>query len=211
MLWLAVTCVVVFVVALWLMVEKAPQKSTPEADMPIEYDPPLQVLPQAPARPQPQAQSQPQPQPQRQPQPQPPRPQTSPQAPVGQQVSTSSIGNGDSRDFLKEAERYLEAPRPLRELVRSQRQVVVEVLGAFLRTGDTYQRKYAAFAMGQLGYEVFLYDIEEVLRNETGHGVRVALLSAQAVIQALPASQSSSDLERRRMLTREYERRINGR
>ena len=62
------------------------------------------------------------------------------------------MGNGNfMRDYFTEATEVLGAPRPLRDLLRENREGTIMALVKSLGSPNIYARKYAAFAMGQIG------------------------------------------------------------
>ena len=83
----------------------------------------------------------------------------------------SSIGTGGTgaekrapRDFLGIEYDYLNTPKPLREMLKENGPAVLKELVDILNKGGTYERKHAAFALGQIGDKSYI----EQLRRQCG-------------------------------------------
>jgi hypothetical protein len=118
-----------------------------------------------------------------------------------------SDNKGEPRDFLKEAEGALSTPKPLREMLEQNKSYVIEKLIEILDTEGIYQRKYAAFALGQIGEVSAIEALENQLSVESVEGVREAIEAALVTLRRVPANKGSSELDRRMLIEDVYNKR----
>lgn len=97
--------------------------------------------------------------------------------------NVDSSNNGEPRDFLKEAEGWLSTPKSLREMLEQNKTYVIEKLIGFLSNGGIYERKYAAFALGQIGEVCATEPLENCLLVESVEGVREAIEAALVTLK----------------------------
>ena len=119
------------------------------------------------------------------------------------QQTTANVEN-EPRDFMRQGEDYLELPKPIDELLEEDRDGVINHLTNLLQKGGTYQKKYAAFALGQIGEEKAINVIESCLERESVTGVREAMGAALAALRMAPASKGHSEMERRNIIQKTY-------
>ena len=112
---------------------------------------------------------------------------------------------GEPRDFLDQASNYLHTPKPLSEMLVDDRVYVTDKLLDILRTGGIYERKYAAFALGQIGDESTLKALRGAQDQETKEGVHDAIAAAIAGIEAASIQMGASENDRRRVIQNAYE------
>jgi hypothetical protein len=115
-----------------------------------------------------------------------------------------SIKTKEPRDFLKLASDWLNSPRPLKEMLEQEKSYVIEKLTNFLSTGGTYDRKYAAFALGQIGEVSTIEPLEKQLSVEAVEGVRDAIKAALTALRVAPVSKGASELDRRTIIEEVY-------
>lgn len=121
--------------------------------------------------------------------------------------NVDSANKGEPRDFLKEAEGWLSTPKPLREMLEQNKSYVIEKLVELLSEGDIYERKYAAFALGQIGEVSAIEPLENCLSVESVEGVREAIEAALVALRMVPTNKGSSELERRMVIEDVYNKR----
>lgn len=101
------------------------------------------------------------------------------------------------RDYLKEAESFTKAPRPLAQMVAEDRSGVLEVLENIGRDSGTMVRKTVVYALGQIGDESSLSYLREVAAGDEAEGVRDAATAAIEAITQAPARAGFTDTDRR--------------
>src|ERR1017187_1836177 len=94
------------------------------------------------------------------------------------------------RDYLEEATRVLGAPRPLSELLRENRRGVVNVLIKNLSSPNSYARKYAAFALGQIGETGVVDILRSAYGAEPGGGTKEAMGASIIALLSVPPGAS---------------------
>ena len=123
---------------------------------------------------------------------------------INKSLSTSTNFENEPRDFMRQGEDYLELPKPVDELLEEDREGLVNHLVGIIQKGGTYQKKYAAFALGQIGEERVIKVIESCLERESVTGVREAMGAALAALRMAPASKGHSEIERRKIIQKAY-------
>jgi hypothetical protein len=108
------------------------------------------------------------------------------------------------RDFLNATLGFCGSPTHLRELLALDRDFVVRRLITLLQTGETYERKSAAFALGQIGERRFAQYLEEAWGRESMPGLRSAIGASLATVRTLPSEAGSAEIDRREMIERIY-------
>jgi len=119
-------------------------------------------------------------------------------------VSFKEEEKREPRDFLQVASSTLETPKPLAELVKENKDFVVEKLLEFVQSGDIYERKHAAFALGQIGDENALEPLRECYASESVAGTRAAIGAAIIALSDAPSNKGYNDLDRRNIIEKEY-------
>src|SRR5687768_16757490 len=87
------------------------------------------------------------------------------------------------RDYLEESRDVLHSPRPLRQLLKDDRAAILALLVQHLSSSDIYQRKYAAFCLGQIGDAAVSGDLELVFQREPEGGAKDAMAAAIATLR----------------------------
>lgn len=118
--------------------------------------------------------------------------------------ATPTRPSAEPRDFLTLAQQYLTTPRPLREMLSDDRGYVLSKLHDILRTGGTCERKYAAFALGQIGDASSAQPLAHALDHEDVSGVRDAIAASLEAVRAIPADGGSTELDRRHRIENVY-------
>ncbi len=125
-------------------------------------------------------------------------------------IAKPSAANNNSksepRDFLKDADGWLNTPKPLKEMLSESRSYVIDKIIELLNYGGIYERKYAAFALGQIGEKRFLQCLENRLTQETVKGVQEAIGSAKVGILRASLDEGFSEMDRRKIITAAYNR-----
>jgi len=73
-----------------------------------------------------------------------------------------------------------------------------------LENGSDYQRKYAAFVLGQIGDENFIKFLDKALINENIEGVRLAIISSLKAIEVASLQKRGNNLERCQLIEEYY-------
>ena len=118
-------------------------------------------------------------------------------------VNQANINKNDDkmpRDFLAEAKGWLKTPKSLREMIEENKEYVISKLINILEEGGTYERKYAAFALGQIGNDNMINQLRKCLEKETVQGVQEALEAALTALNIASAESGQSELERRKVI-----------
>ncbi len=118
--------------------------------------------------------------------------------------NTASSPSSEPRDFLKQAEGMLNPPKPFSMLVEENRPLVLSSLANFLTVGGTYERKYAAFSLGQIGDASAIAELEKCLIRESVQGVREAIGASIAALKIVPSNNGYTDLDRRMVIEDVY-------
>ena len=123
---------------------------------------------------------------------------------INKKPNTSVNVETEPRDFMREGEDFLKITRPIDELLEEDKDGTLNHLMSLLQKGGIYERKYAAFAVGQIGEEGAISTIESCLERESVTGVREALGAALAALRMAPASKGYSEIERRKIIQKAY-------
>ena len=97
------------------------------------------------------------------------------------------------RDFLAEAERWLKTPKSLREMIEGNKEYVISKLLNLLEEGGTYERKYAAFSLGQIGNSDIITQLRKCLEKETVQGVKDALEASLTALNIASVEKGQSE------------------
>jgi len=112
----------------------------------------------------------------------------------------------EPRDFYKEAAVWLKPPKPLAELVKEDKDSVIQILLGYLKDGGDYDRKYAAFVLGQIGDDSILDELRFYLSREQKKGIQEAIGAAIIGLLDAPASKGFSEFERRKIIDAAYDK-----
>ncbi len=111
-------------------------------------------------------------------------------------------------NYYEPYEGALRLPRPLRDLVQENRDGMIEAMkNTMLRSPDIYERKNAAFCLGQIGDERAIPYVEQALSRERVEGVRDAAGAALATLRSVSSDKGFSDAERARVMFALYKNR----
>ena len=110
------------------------------------------------------------------------------------------------RDFLGLQYNYLNTPKPLREMLKENEPAVMKELVEFLNNGGTYERKHAAFALGQIGDENYIEQLEYRQTHEQVKGVAEAIDAALVALRQAPSGRGFTEMDRRRIIEDVYRR-----
>ena len=127
----------------------------------------------------------------------------------------------EPRDYLKEADGWLNAPAPLKELLNRNRDEVMRNLVNAVNLDSNVQftigttsipmsptiRKAAVYALGQIGEPSTIETLADRLNREQASGVKEAIVASISAIKLAPAPQHS-ELERRRIIGDVYDGRM---
>ena len=108
------------------------------------------------------------------------------------------------RDFLAEASGLLKTPKSLKEMIEENKEYVISKLLSFLEEGGIYERKYAAFALGQIGNDNIITQLRKCLGKETVQGVQEALEASLTALNIASAENGHSELDRRTIIDDVY-------
>lgn len=124
-------------------------------------------------------------------------------------MQTSGTENVDSpvmlRDFIKDADSFLEPPKPFRDLLIANPDELMKVLQKFAVDSGTYQRKAAVFALGQIGNPLCLDTLNQVASSDQASGVRDVARASIAAIEQAPFDRGHTELERRKIIEKTYD------
>ena len=123
---------------------------------------------------------------------------------INQKPKTTANVEKEPRDFMRQGEGYLALARPIDELLKEDKNGTLNHLISLLQKGGIYERKYAAFALGQIGEERAIKAIESCLESESVTGVREAMEAALVALRMAPASKGHSEIERRKIIQKTY-------
>ena len=126
------------------------------------------------------------------------------EAPAATKPKEQATGQREPRDYLTMASGYLETPRPIPELLLENQEEVFFNLLKFIETGGTYQRKYAAYALGQIGDPRYLEALEKAARTERVQGVKDAMNASLVALREAPATQGYTEMDRRQLIESVY-------
>jgi len=84
----------------------------------------------------------------------------------------------------------------LRELLAEDRAALLGALVKFLGNSDIYERKYAAFCLGQIGDTSVLPALKAAFDREEEGGAKEAMLASLACLKKMPASSGSTEAQR---------------
>ena len=112
------------------------------------------------------------------------------------------------RDFFQEAEGYLSISAPVALQLEHDREKTIGLLLDILPRGSVYERKYAAFALGQIGDPATLALLRESLESEKVGGVAEAIAAAVTGIERAGIDTDKSEVERRQLIEDAYEGRV---
>lgn len=120
------------------------------------------------------------------------------------------------RDYLDEATGFVGAPRPLKELLKTNRAEVIHNLVNALNLDTNIQqggipmsptiRKAAAYALGQIGDSSTVAALTSRLNIERASGVREAIVASISAINLAPDPEYT-ELDRRKIIEDVYNRR----
>jgi hypothetical protein len=111
----------------------------------------------------------------------------------------------DLRDYIAEAESFLKPPKGLREMYAEDPQFTVAMLVKHARESGTMIRKAAVYALGQLGDETALPQLQAQLSAEDAAGVRDAIKAAIAGIELASVTKGASETDRQRIIANVYD------
>lgn len=110
-------------------------------------------------------------------------------------------------NYYESYEGALHPPRPLQELVKEDRDGLIEAMkNIMLRSPDIYERKNAAFCLGQIGDERAIQWLDQAVGDPVD-GVREAAGAALATLRSVSADKGFSDAERARVMYALYKNR----
>jgi hypothetical protein len=92
------------------------------------------------------------------------------------------------RDFLKEAQSTLTAPKPLKKMLAEDKAGLIGALVKYLGNPDIYKRKYAAFCLGQIGDTGVLNVLQSAHDRESVAGAKEAMAAALVALRSVPPS-----------------------
>lgn len=111
-------------------------------------------------------------------------------------------------NYYEPYEGALHSPRPLRELIQENRDGMIEAMkNVLLKSPDIYERKNAAFVLGQIGAERAIPYLDQALNQERVDGVREAAGAAIATLRSVSSDKGFSDAERARVMYALYKSR----
>lgn len=111
-------------------------------------------------------------------------------------------------NYYEPYEGALHSPRPLRELIQENRDGMIEAMrNILLKSPDIYERKNAAFVLGQIGAERAIPYLDQALNQGRVDGVREAAGAAIATLRSLSSDKGFSDAERARVMYALYKNR----
>lgn len=122
-------------------------------------------------------------------------------------VKTNKSYDKMPRDFIAEARGFLKTPKSMREMINENKEYVISKLLNLLEEGDIYERKYAAFSLGQIGNSNIITQLKQYLEKESVQGVKEALEAALTALNIAPVENGQSELERRRIIDDVYNNR----
>lgn len=111
----------------------------------------------------------------------------------------------EPRDYLDDATGYLNPPKPLRELLVSDYAGTMRILLDILQKGGIYERKYAAYALGQIGDANTLTRLKAAFRAERVSGVKNAMAAAIGAIEQAPLQKGFGEEPRREIIRLVYD------
>jgi len=109
------------------------------------------------------------------------------------------------RDYLADAQKWMGAPVPLRQMLAQDYALAVAAIVGRLKNEDTYTRKYAAYALGQIGDHRVLDKLQEAHDSEPAEGVMHAMAAALKTIRKMPASSGATEEQRCQYMQEVYE------
>lgn len=109
------------------------------------------------------------------------------------------------RDYLADAQKWMGAPVPLRQMLAQDYPLAVAAIVGRLKNEDTYTRKYAAYALGQIGDHRVLDKLQEAHDSEPADGVRLAMASSLKTIRKMPANSGATEEQRCQYMQEVYE------
>lgn len=111
-------------------------------------------------------------------------------------------------NYYEPYEGALHLPRPLRDLVQENRDGMIEAMkNIMLKSPDIYERKNAAFCLGQIGAERAIPYLDQALGQERVEGVREAAGAALGTLRSVSSDKGFSDAERARVMYALYKNR----
>ena len=111
-------------------------------------------------------------------------------------------------NYYEPYEGALHPPRPLRELIQENRDGMIEAMkNVLFKSPDIYERKNAAFVLGQIGAERAIPYLDQALNQERVDGVREAAGAALATLRSVSSDKGFSDAERARVMYALYKNR----
>jgi len=118
-------------------------------------------------------------------------------------LSGYSVTN-EPRDFLLEASHRLETPKALNIMLEESRDSTINEMSDILESGGIYDRKYVAFALGQIGDDTLIPLLERRLNQESITGVREAIEAALVALRVMSSQNGHSEYDRRRVIEDVY-------
>lgn len=109
------------------------------------------------------------------------------------------------KDYLEDGGGWVKAPKPLKEMLKDDKENLVNNLIAMLKDGGTYEKKWAAFCLGQIGEGRFIGSIKEALAVESVQGVQEAMAAAITALNLASVESGKSELERRTIINEVYD------
>lgn len=109
------------------------------------------------------------------------------------------------RDYLADAQKWMQWPLPIRQMLATDYGKVVATIVVYLRNDDVYKRKYAAYCLGQIGDQRVLEILQGAHDSEPAEGVRHAMAAALKTIRKMPASSGSTEEQRCQYMQEVYE------
>jgi hypothetical protein len=130
-------------------------------------------------------------------------------------VNNSSInesGNSqeikkEPRNFIMQADSWLNPPIKLRSYVDTDKQEAIKFLINCLSNRTHQIRKQAAYALGQIGDENLLSVFEKRISSEAIIGVKEAMEACYVAIQMAPADKGYTEMHRRQLIDNVYYKR----
>jgi hypothetical protein len=120
----------------------------------------------------------------------------------------SSTGPDQIRDFIQEAQGYMDGADTIRTLVDSgdlkKISDAINICIDNIKRGNNYARKYSFFILGQIGEEVALEVLEIAVTHERTSGLIGAAKAAIDAIKEAPRSKGFGEQERREIIENSY-------
>jgi HEAT repeat protein len=111
--------------------------------------------------------------------------------------TSHKVNENEPRDFIANSDVWLKPPIELRILVDKNRDDAINFLKSKLSNGAIQVRKYATFALGQIGDEKISTIFEIWLKRESDQSVRCVMKACQTAIKLASAEKGFTEYQRR--------------